>query len=127
VGCARGKTSGVTTEVVDGIGFSDESQYGRAERAVDGTLGIVHRPLPSPTRVIVRGTVFVVAAEDVRKNWHGTAFPDGSIGGRKPGARGRRGIKTIPGARWLDAAKKGGIGRLHLGGPRRFRKRKARP
>ncbi len=98
-----------------GVDLYDDVQYGRAARAVDGTIGIVARRLPEVVRVIVNGTVFVEAAEDVGQNWHAVVMAEGKIGGRRPGARGRRGIRTIPGARWLDNVAKGDIGRVDLG------------
>lgn len=72
----------------------------------------------SQTVVIMRGpqTLLVAAAEDVRQNWHAVAFPDASIGGRRPGAHGRRGIRTLAGARWLDDTKRGEVGRIRMTG-----------
>lgn len=116
----------IGVKVVDGKDLEGDVPWGRAARAINGAMGIIMRPLPTPVRVIVRGSVFVVAEEDVGPNWHAVALAEGKIGGRRPGARGRRGIRTIPGARWLYAVKKGEIGRLQLGLPRR-RSRARRP
>lgn len=105
---------------------------GKAARDSYGKLGIVAR-VPSglgprfEQRGIVHGpaTIIVTAAENVRKNWHAVVHPDASIGGRKPGARGRRGIRTLAGARWLDDVKRGDVGRVQMrgSGPRGGRPR----
>jgi hypothetical protein len=105
---------------------------GTAAPAHDGVLGIVAR-VPSQLGrrfdavAVQRGpvTILVEAVENVRANWHAVAFPNGGIGGRAPVGRGRRGIRTIPGARWLEGVKGGSVGKVHLrgSGPRGGRPR----
>lgn len=95
---------------------------GKAATDTAGRLGIVARVpsefWPYELHGVVHGpaTILVTAAEDVRANWHAVAFPNASIGGRKPGAHGRRGIRTLAGARWLDDTKRGDVGRVRMSG-----------
>jgi hypothetical protein len=75
-----------------------------------------HPGLPSFGVICGRHTLMIQAAENVRSHWHAVAFPDGSIGGRAPGERGRRGVKTLRGARWTMATEKGKIGTVAFSG-----------
>jgi hypothetical protein len=95
------------TEVVSVLGYTEP---GLATWVNDGLIGVSIRPME--TRVIIRGSVYISPAMDVRQGQPVIAFDDGKLGAGRAG----KGRRLVKGARWGSTAKAWSIALLHLSG-----------